>query len=55
VFSATSQREDDKVCNCGAGVCGLRCQDSEDGWIWVVEGDGSDGVEAPEIVFVGVI
>lgn len=50
-----ARREDDEVGDGGAGHRGRRREDSEDGGVWVIEGDGADRVEAAEIVLVRVI
>ena len=47
--------KDDEVGDGGPQVVRLGGQDSEDGRIRVVEGDGTYRVEASEVVFVGVV
>lgn len=48
-------REDDKVSNGGSDMVRWSSEDGKYGWIRVVEGDGSDGVEAAEVVLVRVV
>lgn len=50
-----ARREDDDVRDGGAGVVGGAGEDCVDGRVGVVEGDGADGVEAAQVVFVGVV
>lgn len=47
--------EDDEVGDGGAGHAGRGGQDGEDGRVRVVVGDGADGVEAAQVVLVGVV
>lgn len=48
-------RENYKVGDCGSWSGGGGCEDGEDAGVRVVVGDGADGVEAGEVVFVGVV
>lgn len=48
-------REDDEVGDGGAGHAGRGRQDGEDGRVRVVVRDGADGVEAAQVVLVGVV
>lgn len=48
-------REYYKVGDGGSWGGGRGREDSEDAGIWVVVGDGADGVEAAEVIFVGVV
>lgn len=48
-------RKNDKVSHSGAQVFRWGCENREDAWIWMVVGDGANGTEASEIVFIGVV
>lgn len=50
-----ARREDDKVGDGGSGHRSQRREHGEDGRVWVVKGDGADGVEAAEVVLVRVV
>ena len=47
--------EDDEVGDCGARVVGGAGEDGEDGRVGMVVGDAADGVEAAEVVFIGIV
>ncbi len=50
-----TRREDNEIGDGGPDVVGWSGQDGEDRRVGMVEGDGADGVEAAEVVFIGVV
>lgn len=56
IFSNQPPRwENNEIKNSLARIIWLHSQHCEDGWIWVIERDGSHSVEVVQIVLVGVV